>query len=307
MKRAIILAVLAATGLGTITAAAFQAAATQAPPKVVEVDKLKDNLYVLKGGGGNTALFITANGAIVVDTKLPGWGQPLLDAIKKLTDRPVTTIINTHTHFDHVSGQVEFPATVDVIAHENTKNYMAQSNPVFGLQTGPQPNIFTEHGGRGMATRTFKDTLTIGKGADQVRLHYFGRAHTGGDAYVVFPAYRVMHVGDTFPTRDLPIMDSNNGGSGVAYANTLAKAAAVAGVDTIINGHNPTTMTPADVKTYGEFIREFVAAAQAAKKSGKTVDDFVASWKTPERFTGYAAPQAARVKADATVIFNETK
>ena len=66
-------------------------------------------------------------------------------------------------------------------------------------------------------------------------------------------------------------------------------------------------VTPADVKTYAEFIREFVAAAQAAKKSGKTVDDFVASWKTPERFAGYAAPQAARVKADATVIFNETK
>ena len=62
--------------------AAFQAPARAAPPKVVTVDKMKDTLYVLKGGGGNTALFLTANGAVVVDSKLPGWGQPLLDAIK---------------------------------------------------------------------------------------------------------------------------------------------------------------------------------------------------------------------------------
>ena len=90
-----------------------------------------------------------------------------------------------------------------------------------------------------------------------------------------------MHVGDTFPNRDLPIMDKNNGGSGVEFSATLAKAAAVPGVKTIINGHIPTTMTPADVKTYSAFIGEFVAAVQAAKKAGKTVDDVVATWATP--------------------------
>ena len=144
---------------------------------------------------------------------------------------------------------MEFPASVEVVTHANTKTYMEQANPVYGLQTGPQPNIFKANGGRGMPARTFTDRLTIGKGADQIDLYYFGRAHTGGDAYVVFPALGVMHVGDTFPTRDLPIMDKNNGGSGVDYSATLAKAAAVAGVKTVINGHNPTTMTPADVKT----------------------------------------------------------
>ena len=60
----------------------------------------------------------------------------------------MTTIINTHTHVDHVSGNVEFPATVDVITHENTKAYMEQANPVYGLQTGPQTNLFKEKGGR---------------------------------------------------------------------------------------------------------------------------------------------------------------
>ncbi len=306
-KRIALLTAITAVGLGSIAIAAAQAPAAQAPAKTVTVDKLKDNLYVLKGGGGNTALFLTATGAVVVDTKLPGWGQPLLDSIKTLTDKPVTMVINTHAHYDHTNGQVEFPASVEVVAHENAKTYMEQANPVYALQTGPQPNIFTAHGGRGMPKRTFKDSLTIGSGADRIELHYFGRAHTGGDAYVVFPALRVMHVGDTFPNRDLPIMDLNNGGSGVAFAATLDRAAALPGIDTIINGHSPTTMTPADVKTYAEFIREFVTTVQAAKQAGRTVDDVVASWTTPAKYVGYAAPQAARVRADAQAIFAETK
>lgn len=299
-----VLALVALVGLATMSAAAFQAPAA---PKVVTVDKVRDTLYVLKGGGGNTALFLTAKGAVVVDTKLPGWGQPLLDAIRTVTDKPVTMVINTHTHYDHTNGQVEFPASVEVVAHENTKRYMQESNPVYALQSGPQPNIFTANGGRGMASRTFRDTLTLNSGADRIDLHYFGRAHTGGDTYVVFPALGVMHVGDTFPTRDLPIMDINNGGSGVAFADTLTKAAAVPGVTTIINGHNAVTMTPADVKTYASFIREFVSTVQAAKRAGRSVDDVVASWKTPAAYAGYNAPQAARVKANSEVIFGETK
>jgi hypothetical protein len=116
-----------------------------------------------------------------------------------------------------------------------------------------------------------------------------------------------MHVGDTFPTRDLPIMDKNNGGSGVEFPNTLAKAAQTPNIDTIINGHNATTTTPADLRTYSEFIGDFVKAVQDAKKAGKTVDDVVGSWRTPAKYTGYAMPQAARVKADAEVIWEETR
>jgi len=305
MKRELVLGGLLSLGALTITVAAMQQA--PAAPMVVEVDKLKDNLYVLKGGGGNTALFITADGVTVVDTKLPGWGQPLLDKIKTITSKPVTTIINTHTHFDHVSGNVEFPATVEVITHENTKTYMDQANPVYGLQTGAQPNLFKQNGGKGMPKRTFKDKMTLGKGADEIDLYYFGRAHTGGDAYVVFPALRVMHVGDTMPTRDLPIMDENNGGSAVAFSKTLAGALTVKNIDTLINGHNPTTTTPADLKTYSEFVADFVAFAQAAKKAGKTVDDVVATWKTPAKYAGYAMPNPMRVKADAQVVWDETK
>ena len=116
MKRSVALTALIA--LGTLSYVVAQQTGEQA--KVVDVEKLRDNLYVLKGGGGNTTVFVQANGITVVDTKNPGWGAPILAKIKELSPKPVTTIINTHTHYDHVSGNVEFPATVDVVVQENT-------------------------------------------------------------------------------------------------------------------------------------------------------------------------------------------
>src|SRR5688572_15736739 len=127
MRRGIVLGVLLAVGAVSVGVAGVQqpaAGAGQPAPRVITVQKLKDNLYVLGGGGGNTAVFITASGVTVVDTKNPGWGQPILDEIKKLTDRPVTTIINTHTHGDHVSGNVEFSRATQVLAHVNTARNM---------------------------------------------------------------------------------------------------------------------------------------------------------------------------------------
>ena len=91
MRRATVLGVLVAAGALSVTVAALQQPpAGQQAPMVVEVEKVKDNLYVMKGGGGNSSVFITANGVVVVDTKNPGWGQPLLDAIRKVTNKPVT-------------------------------------------------------------------------------------------------------------------------------------------------------------------------------------------------------------------------
>ena len=120
--RLCILGLLVSVGFASLTARGQQPAA-QTGPKIVQAEKVKDNLYMLtgEGGGGNVAVYIGAAGVTVVDAKNPGWGQPILDKIKELTPKPVTLLINTHTHGDHVSGNVEFPATVDIVVQENTK------------------------------------------------------------------------------------------------------------------------------------------------------------------------------------------
>ena len=311
MRRIMCLIVLSVLGALLITLAAFQqpAAGGAQAPKVVNVDQLKDNLYILKGGGGNTAVFIGTDGVVVVDTKNPGWGQPILDKIKSLTNQPVTTIINTHTHGDHVSGNVEFPATVEVITHANTKINMQEMRGATGIaQQGPPTNIFKENNGRGMPKKTFKDKTSIGKGNDRIDLYYFGRGHTNGDAWVVFPALGVMHAGDIFSGKNIPLLDANNGGSGAEIGNSLQKAAdTIKNVDVIITGHAMTTMTMADLREYAAFNKDFLAAVSAAKKSGKTVDQVADSWTIPEKYKGYAAPAAARLKANVQIVFDELK
>jgi len=302
MSRSIGLGALLAVGTLSIALTAQQGA-----PRVIEVEKLKDNLYVLKGGGGNSAVFITSNGVVVVDAKNPGWGQPILDKIKTLTDKPVTTLINTHTHGDHVSGNVEFPATVDIIVQENTAANMKKMipNSTAADQTVPAKTIFDEHNGRGLPKRTFKDKMTLFKGADEVDLYYFGRGHTNGDAWVAFPALRVVHAADIFSGKNIPLLDANNGGSAAEIANSLEKGLnGIKNVDTIITGHS-TQMTPADLKEYIQFNRDFLNDVRTAMKAGKTVDEVAASWKIPAKYAGYAAPDAGRLKNNVALAYKE--
>lgn len=278
MRRAVVLGVLVA--VGGIVAVKAQPAANA--PKVIEVEKVKDNLYVLRGGGGNTAVFVTANGVTVVDAKNPGWGKPILDKIKEITPKPVTTLINTHTHGDHVSGNVEFPATIDFVAQENTKTNMEKMP------------IFKENNNVGMTKRTFKDKMTLGKGADQIDLYYFGPGHTNGDAWVVFPALRVVHSGDIFAGKSVPLVDEANGGSMLHFSETLMKAhAGIKNVDTIINGHMPQQTTWADLKEYADFNKDLVAWMQAELKAGKTPEQAAAEWKVPEKYKGYSTTISA--------------
>lgn len=274
MKRGIVLGMVFA--LGALVAAKGQQPAANAP-KVVEVEKVKDNLFVLRGGGGNTAVFVTAGGVVVVDAKNPGWGTPILEKIKELTSKPVTMLINTHTHGDHVSGNVEFPASVEVVAHENTKTNMEKMP------------IFKEHNNAGMAKKTFKDKMTIGKGADQIDLYYFGRGHTNGDAWVVFPALRIVHSGDIFAGKSVPLIDEANGGSMLQISETLMKAhAGIKNVDAIINGHTPKQTTWADLKEFADFNKDLVTWMQAELKAGKTAEQAAAGWKLPEKYKDYS-------------------
>src|SRR5262245_34814925 len=281
---------------GAVSLAAFQQPAQPDGPKVVEAQKIQDHLWMLtgQGGGGNTAVFVGTDAVVVVDAKNPGWGRPILDKIKELTPKPVTLLINTHTHGDHVSGNVEFPATVDIVVQENTKANMEKMD------------IFKQNNGRGMAKQTFKDKMTIGNGTDQVDLYFFGRGHTNGDAFVVFPRLRAMHAGDIFSGKNLPLLDYNNGGSGAEIGSTLAKAhAGIKNVDTIITGHS-TTMTWADLGEYAQFNRDFLTSVQMAMKTGKTADDAAAAWKINDKYKGYTIAEP-RLKQNITAIYAELK
>lgn len=306
MKRGIVLGALLLIGGLSVVAVGLQAPGGQGRgggqrgpqgPNVAEVQKVKDNLYMITGGGGNTAAFITDRGVVVVDTKLAGWGQPILDKIKTVTDKPVTTIINTHSHPDHVGSNEAFPATVDFIAQEVTKSNMEKLDAFKGDKA------------RFLTKRTFKDKMTVGTGKDQVELYYFGRGHTGGDSWVLFTALRVLHAGDMFAGKNAPLIDVMSGGSAVEYGKTLSKAyTTIKNIDTIITGHSP-LMKPADLKEYADFNNDFITWAQEQIKAGKTVDQAAAEWKPPAKYPGYGPPSPifGGIKGNIQAAYNELK
>jgi glyoxylase-like metal-dependent hydrolase (beta-lactamase superfamily II) len=181
---------------------------------------------------------------------------------------------------------------------------MEQMRTYTGAQN-PPANVFKESNGKGLPKRTFKDKMSIGAGNDQVDLYYFGRGHTNGDAWVVFPSLRTLHAGDIFSGKNVPFLDANTGGSGVAMPDTLQKAHdTIKNVDTIITGHS-TQMAWADLREYAAFNRDFVNDVRAAKQAGKTVDDIASTWKIPAKYVGYAVPQPNRLKANVQVVFDE--
>src|SRR3989475_2472532 len=238
MKRGIVLGIIVVLGCLPLVVSGFQGPSPSALA-ATKIEKVKDNLYVITGSGvadqnafsgGNTAVFVTDSGVIVVDTKLPGWGPTLLERIKTATNKPITTIINTHTHGDHTGSNEFFGTMVDSVVHENTKANMAKMDEFKGEKAKFLPK------------RTYKDKSVIGKGKDEVDLFYFGPGHTNGDTFVIFPALRTMHAGDMFAWKAIPYIDTANGGSITGHAATLAKVVnTVKNVDTIINGHLPTT------------------------------------------------------------------
>jgi len=285
MKRGLVLGTLIGVGALSLVVSGQDQGPSAEAIKAAQIEKVKDNLYIITGSGadnqatfsgGNVAVFITDAGVTLVDTKLPGFGPTILERIKTVTNKPVTRIINTHTHGDHTGSNPAFGASVETIVHENTRANMAKMPEFSGANAKFVPK------------RTYKDKLTVGSGKDQIDLYYFGRGHTNGDTFVVFTALRTMHTGDMFAWKALPYVDAENGGSVLEQPQSLAKAAAVPNVDTIINGHIPVG-TISDLKTYADFTQDFADFARASMKAGKTVEQAAAEYKVAPRFKGYVA------------------
>ena len=233
------------------------------PP--VTVKKLKDNVYVAEGGGGASTVVIGQNGVIVVDAKnREPDGKQLVEEVGKLTNKPITTVIFTHSDPDHVRGLTGFPKGMHltIIAHENDKKEIDQDLAAGGAQSPPKeylPNkIVTQ----------MRESMTI-EGVKMTLIH-IAPAHTSGDLAVYFPDYKVVSSGDLLGEGDPSIHLFKNGSSEgwIRFVSALVDLDA----DTYVRGH-------ADVGTK-EQARQALANAIAKRgkiadlvKQGKSLDD----------------------------------
>jgi len=300
-RRHLVLGTILAIGTCSIAVSALQAPAgpSAAALAATKIEKVKDNYFIITGSnpnvrdsfsGGNTGVFITDAGVVVVDTKLAGWGPTILERIKSVTNKPVVTVINTHTHGDHTGSNESFGASIETVVHANTKINMAKMDAFKGDKASLLPK------------RTYTDRLTLGSGKDRIDLYHFGAGHTNGDTFVVFPALRTMQAGDMFPWKNAPFIDRGNGGSGKAWPETLKKVLdTVKDVDTVIGGHQPVA-TWKDVGTFQQFLADLYTRTIAAQKAGKTVDQAAADTAWIAKYPGY---ESTRLKAAVQAIYDE--
>jgi glyoxylase-like metal-dependent hydrolase (beta-lactamase superfamily II) len=223
------------------------------PPPPLALVKVADDLYSIEGSGGNVAVYLTDEGAIVIDDKFERNSDEILANVKKITDKPVRYVLNTHHHGDHSGGNAKMLAAgYEVLLHKN-----ARANMVNGKMPGI-PRI------------AFGDEAQVVLGGKEVRARYFGRGHTNGDAVVFFPGRRAIHTGDLMAGAT-PLIDYPNGGSVVEFLKTLDGILAN-DFDVVIPGHGA-VQKKADLQAYRDNLGKLVAAAREQVRAGKSKEE----------------------------------
>jgi len=204
-------------------------------PAKLDLVKVKDDLFVIHNAfvPGNTTALVTNEGVVLVDDKFEVDAPNILATLKTVTNQPVRYVVNTHHHGDHSGGNVRMQgAGAQVIASEAAFRHFVDAK---------QP---------GQPTVTFVDRALIHLGGKEVRLYYFGRAHTSGDVFVYFPSDRVLAAGDTFTFGAMTpmLIDYQGGGSAKDWTATLDRALEL-DFDTVVPGHGDVT-TKAEMRKF---------------------------------------------------------
>src|SRR5437762_10902372 len=204
---------------------------TQKKPGPLRIEKVKDDLYMISGEGGNVAVYVTSDGVLLVDDMFDRNHADILAQIKSVTDKPLKYVVNTHQHDDHAGGDLKMLPIAEVIAHQNVRANLEHIKQPYYEDTPGTPI--------GLPRVTFSDEFAVHLGGKEVRARYFGRGHTGGDAVIYFPELKVIHTGDLFLTRPTqPYIDYANGGSALEWTKALDEVLKL-DFDTIIPGHGP--------------------------------------------------------------------
>ncbi len=215
------------------------------PAGPLRIAKVRGDLYMISGEGGNVAVYVTDEGVVLVDDMFDRNHADILAQVKSVTDKPLKYVVNTHQHDDHAGGDLKMLPIAEVIAHKNARANLVDIKQPYYEDTPGTPI--------GLPRVTFSDEASVYLGGKEVRAKYFGRGHTSGDAVVYFPELKVVHTGDLFLGRQAGrggaaaqtrppgvniYVDYAQGGSFLDWTKTLDGVLTL-DFDTVIPGHGP--------------------------------------------------------------------
>jgi glyoxylase-like metal-dependent hydrolase (beta-lactamase superfamily II) len=239
--------------------------------------KLRNNISVLEGSGGNIAVLTGPDGKVLVDAGI-GVSQPRLSkALAELGDEPIAHLINTHWHFDHADGNEWLhSAGAKIIAHENTRKHLSDIQRVedwdYNFLPSPAGAIPSE---------VFAGEHSLKLNGASIALKYYGPAHTDGDISVLFSEANILHVGDTYWNGIYPFIDYSTGGSINGKIKACETSLAMARDDTIIiPGHGKPVSNKAELKEFRDMLVVSRDNVARLKREGRSPDEAVAAKPT---------------------------
>jgi cyclase len=209
--------------------------AQQQEAKPVRLSLISNGLYELLGGSGaNGGVFIGGNGVLVIDAKMDKESvDQTISEIKKITDKSIIYLVNTHSDGDHVNGNQYFPQEVIIISHENCRKEFFVPKRDGSPSDWSKPEMAAY-----VPEITFTEQMNIYPGSPKVELWYFGVGHTTGDAVVYFPSEKTAFIGDQF-FKDRPqLIHSYKGGNSFEHVKTLTKMLETLDADKFCSGHS---------------------------------------------------------------------
>ena len=239
------------------------------PVEPVRLEKLSDRVYQILGGrGANGGLYIGDNGVLVIDAKMTQESvEETLAAIKKITDKPLKYLINTHSDGDHVNGNKFFPQEVIIIAHENCRREF------FHPRRDGQPSEWLKPElAPYLPQLTFRHKMDIYLGSKKVELWYFGVGHTTGDIVVYFPEEKIAFIGDQIFIGRPQLIHAYKGGNSFAHVQTLSKMLATLDAELFCSGH----AAPVDrqaIKNHIQAMKKFQQKVAALIKKGLPLEE----------------------------------
>ncbi len=215
--------------------ATFSPNAQQRQAAPIQMDKISDNLFQILGGrGANGGFYIGDNGVLVIDTKqTKGSVDETLSEIRKVTDKPIKYLVNTHSDGDHIAGNQFFPQSVTIVAQKNCRQEFLHPRRNGEPSTWENPELAPF-----LPSVTYSENLDIYLGSKKIELWYFGVGHTKGDTVVYFPEEKTAFIGDQIFMGRPQLIHSYKGGNSFGHVKVLTKMLDTLDAEQFCSGHS---------------------------------------------------------------------
>ena len=238
----------------------------------IRTTELAKGVHVLFGSGGNIGVSVGDDAVFIIDDQFAPLTPKILAAIRALTDKPVSFVLNTHWHFDHTGGNENFgKAGALIVAHDNVRKRMSteQFMAAMNRRDPPSPKA-------ALPVVTFSEGVTFHINGDSVVVTHVAPAHTDGDAIVHFQKANVVHMGDVFNNTGLPFIDLSSGGSVHGVIAAADKVYAMTNAQTkIVPGHGQVTDRNR-LKAWRDAVVAVRTRVQTEVRARKTIEQVLA-------------------------------